>query len=436
MADADPLPKFAFRDDGPTLFEMAARGVRDLASVIPAAVLRERSVQLPSPPFGPRSPLVIADPDLARLVLVDKAGGFGRDRLLKRLMRRSWGDGLAGAEGAAWKQQREAAAPAFRAAEVSSRIPDFAAAAREVADTLRPDSPVDLTELAGRIVARIVLRVLVAAEGLAEPDAVAAIMPAYVDAIAAFGLADVLPLPERWHDRLRGIDRNAAVKRVKATARKIARERGTGDERSDLIDLLARAGPMEDNIRGLFPAAMDTTVRAAAWTLFILSRRTEWQDRIAAEAQACAGRYELARLPLARRAVQEALRLFPPAPMLVRSALRDTEVDGKPVRAGQTVAVSIYAMHRHRSLWDDPDGFDPDRFAPEHGQHKAYLPFGLGPRSCVAAQFALAEITVVVACLLATVALSRSDGLPSVSLRVSTRPTGPLTAYATKRRTG
>jgi cytochrome P450 len=91
-------------------------------------------------------------------------------------------------------------------------------------------------------------------------------------------------------------------------------------------------------------------------------------------------------------------------------------------------------MHRHCKHWDDPDSFDPDRFLPERfGNNPAYLPFGTGPRMCIAAQFALAEIAVVVARLLAELELEPAGPEPEVTLQITTRSTSGLSVSARRR---
>jgi cytochrome P450 len=100
---------------------------------------------------------------------------------------------------------------------------------------------------------------------------------------------------------------------------------------------------------------------------------------------------------------------------------------------GQPVTIAIYAMHRHRALWENPDAFDPDRFLPERGQHPGWLPFGAGPRVCIAAQFALAEIAVVAARLLSELELTPVDPAPQVSLQVTTRSISGLNVVARRR---
>ena len=111
------------------------------------------------------------------------------------------------------------------------------------------------------------------------------------------------------------------------------------------------------------------------------------------------------KLPVARAVVQEALRLYPPAFTIVRLAKERDELAGEEVPPGTLVVISPWLLHRHRKLWQDPDAFDPSRFlpgAPPVGRY-AYLPFGIGPRVCVGAQFALLEASLVLATLSARV---------------------------------
>lgn len=430
MTTDAPLPRYQFSETLPSLWAMARRGVSDPASVIPASILDELAVQLP----GPGAPLVIADPALAREVLVNREAQFTRDRFMRRLMRRSWGKGLAAAEGEDWHRQRRAAAPAFRPQAVAENSAAFAAAAADQAERWPLAELVELSQMVAKVIADIVFSVLVDGQGIVDTAAIAQDMPAYIRRIARFGMADLLPLPERVIDRLRGIDRDPAVVRMRNVARALADSRGEDRQRHDMIALLAGAGPVEDNIRGLLPAAMDTTVAGTSWALYTLAMRPEWQARVAAEARSCGDDWTLDRLPLARRVIQEALRLYPPAPLVVRAAQKAMQIGGFDLRKGQLVAVSIYAMHRHRSHWDAPDNFDPDRFLSERSASRpAYLPFGTGPRMCIAAQFALAEMTVVVSRLLAVLELAPAGPDPQVILNVTTRSATGLNVVAKRR---
>lgn len=425
-----PLPAFRFLDRQPTLREMIWRGVPDVGSVIPVTILDDFAVQLP-PGLG--APLVVSSPELAREILNDRADLFARDKFIRRLFRRAWGKGLAGAEGPEWQAQRKAASPFFRPSAVAEQLGAFAREADAVADSLPAESPVELNALALRIVSRIVFSVLVDGRGAVDPEAVARDVPGYIAKIVDFGPLDLLPLPEPLLDRISGVNRDPRTIRVRAAADRLTSARSEGPHRNDMIALLEGVGPVRDNIGGLIPAAMDTTVHGLSWALHTLALRPEWQRRAAAEAVAAGPAPMLDRLPLIRRVVQEVLRLYPPAPLLARSAAVAQEIAGHKVRRGQTVIVAAYAMHRHPRLWDNPDRFDPDRFLPERGIHEAFMPFGTGPRMCIAAQFALAEIAVILARLLARFELLPTGSVPVVSLKTTTRSLNGLHALVRRR---
>jgi cytochrome P450 len=101
--------------------------------------------------------------------------------------------------------------------------------------------------------------------------------------------------------------------------------------------------------------------------------------------------------------VQESMRLYPPAWAIEREALDDDEIGGYAIPAGSMVVISAFTMHRNPLYWENPEGFDPQRFAPERAEHRprgAYIPFGAGPRVCIGNQFALMEASLVLATVL------------------------------------
>ena len=124
------------------------------------------------------------------------------------------------------------------------------------------------------------------------------------------------------------------------------------------------------------------------------------------------------------------MRLYPSLPLMSRMCAEDVEVGGLNVTKGTFVFIPIYAIHRHRLLWDDPDVFDPDRFSPERsaGRHRfAYLPFGAGPRVCIGQAFAQTETVAILATLVRGATLEPDPGHRIRPLmRVSMRPEGGM----------
>jgi cytochrome P450 len=365
--------------------------------------------------------LVVSDPVLARQVLHEDNLSFGRDQLVSRLFRRAWGNGLAAAEGEAWTRQRQAAVPAFRPSSINTATQHFVAAGQWAAQAIPLDKPFDFGAIAPRIIARVLFPALVGTTGCKDADAVAADIAPYVRKIARFTPADLLPLPESVLDSLYGIGRDPAVRRLRKLAAELAQDLALADGDS-MIARIAKVGPIEDNIRGLLPAAMDTTGVALCWSLWLLARFPDWQSRVAEEAYA-APSLTFKNLPLCRAVVQEAMRLYPPAPLLARSVIAPTEVGGVKLKPGDSALVSIYAMHRHRAHWERPDTFEPERFIGKAGLPDAYLPFGTGGRMCIAAQFAVAEVAAILAALLQQLRFEVADPEPAVNLVISCRST-------------
>jgi cytochrome P450 len=143
------------------------------------------------------------------------------------------------------------------------------------------------------------------------------------------------------------------------------------------------------------------------WLFYLMASVPEAQEAVAAEAASAdlgpdGAPDTVSKLVRARAVVDETLRLYPPAFVIVRQALADDLVDGVLVPGRSLVLIAPWVLHRHRRLWDRPDVFDPSRFLPGAAPPPrfAYMPFGVGPRVCVGAQFALTELVLILAIML------------------------------------
>jgi cytochrome P450 len=139
---------------------------------------------------------------------------------------------------------------------------------------------------------------------------------------------------------------------------------------------------------------------------YLLSLHPEVEAKLHADLEAVLGGRvptydDLEKLTYTRMVIEEAMRLYPPAPALSgRVAREQDEVCGRLIAKGTEIAILPWVVHRHRALWSDPDRFDPERFSREQSAARprfAYLPFGGGPRICIGAQLALTEVSLLVA---------------------------------------
>jgi cytochrome P450 len=120
------------------------------------------------------------------------------------------------------------------------------------------------------------------------------------------------------------------------------------------------------------------------------------------------------------------MRLYPPAPIITRTATRAFPLGGFVVPEGAVIVVPIHAVHHHAALWKEPERFDPERFAPEQakGRHRyAYMPFGAGPRICIGSAFAQMEALAILAVMLKAVRLRpKASSMPEPVMKVTLRP--------------
>jgi cytochrome P450 len=227
---------------------------------------------------------------------------------------------------------------------------------------------------------------------------------------------------------------------VRFIASLIAERRAMGTDPAnprDLFDLMVAARDPEtgegfsdenlgDQVATMILAGHETTATALFWSLYLLALDPETQDRVASEARtvAAGGEPDFSRLAFTRAVIDETVRLYPPAFIIARAAKGRDIIDGRSVRKGDVVIISPWLLHRHKKLWREPDVFMPARFMPgaPPPDKFAYLPFGVGPRVCIGAHFALTE---------ATLALSRIVGTFNVSL-LGTRPAIPLGVVTTQ----
>jgi cytochrome P450 len=135
--------------------------------------------------------------------------------------------------------------------------------------------------------------------------------------------------------------------------------------------------------------------------------------------------------------VEEAMRLYPPAPRFDRQAVASDRLGDFEVKPGELVSIWPWLIHRHQGLWENPDAFDPDRFSPDRraGRHRfQYIPFGGGPRLCVGMRFAVAEALTILSHWLAAWRFAPVPGrLVQPSGMVTLRPAGGLPLVLARR---
>lgn len=383
------------------------------------------------------------DPALVDLILKKRPMDFPKSPRMAAGLQPLLGNSSFISNGKTWLHQRRIIDPAFEGGRLRQAFPamwDAAQSGVARLATLADGAPFDIEPHTSHIAADVIFRTLFS---IPIEDATASqVFDAFrdhQDAQPMVNLGGLMALPRwaRFHNRrvrgsarhIRGLirqlvdDRSARIAAGTAPADLATKIMTTPDPETGA---LFSGREMIDEVATFFLAGHETGASALAWALYLLSESPEWQEKLAAEAQAhlTPDFAAIKALPLSRAVFREALRLYPPVAMTVRQcAHAETLRDRKAPRGAQLV-LSPFHLHRHERLWDNPDGFDPARWDTENGKtcmREAYIPFSAGARACPGAGFAMVEGPLILSAILRAYRLQPGDTPPVPIMRLTLR---------------
>jgi cytochrome P450 len=417
-------PKPEPRADRVSLFTHLRLFRRDILSAQPARLYRAWMAEFRTPFF---ESYLCNDPMLVRAVLEDRPADFPKSGRVTEGLAPLLGRSVFVTNGEEWLHQRRIIDPAFEGGRLKAAFPAIWAAG-EAAVTRMGEGMQEIELATSHAAADVIFRTLFSipiedrmAQGVFHE------FRTYQRSAPILNLAAFLPLPA-WMPRLhrRATRRSAAVIRdliaglTAARAQAIAAGFAPDDLATKIMttpDPVTGQGfstaEMVDQVAIFFLAGHETSASALAWALYLLATHPEAQERVAVEAAGLRPEFAtMGSLRFTRDVFREALRLYPPVPMLVRQTTGPEAFRGRQLKPGAQVVISPWHLHRHERIWDRPDDFDPDRWAGE-GRETArdgYLPFSRGPRVCPGAGFAMLEGTLLLAHL---VRAFRFEALPA-----------------------
>ena len=408
-----------------SLFEMMRVAQDNNLAIVPEAAYEQPVYEFKAG-FG--SAFVISDPGEIKRVLLDNVANYPKGAEESRILGAAFGDGLLTSDGDKWRKHRRIMAPSFDHRSIVAYAPPMVEATSRflqrwdgMATGVVIDIEAEMTALTLDIISRTMFS--------ADAEGMGALVDQTLTrgmAAMRFGLLDIVPVLGPWRmkrtlERIRKIF-SALDSAIEALIK--ARAARSVDAPVDLLARLvaAKDGPGKDGEGGgamtarevrdevviIFIAGHETTAGAMTFVWYLLSKHPEAEARLHAELDRVLGGRaptydDLENLPYARQVIQEAMRLYPPAPALAgRAAVAEDEIGGKRIPKGSQVIVMPWVIHRHRALWRDPDRFDPDRFSPENSAGRdrfAYMPFGGGPRICIGAALAMTEAHLILAAM-------------------------------------
>lgn len=391
---------------------------------------------------------VCNSPDTVARAFIERHESFARKSpQMRHALAPLLGDGLFISDGEIWRRRRRVVAPIVHVSQLPSFAPLIVQAANETANRwadIPKGAPINALAEMAALTAEIICRTVFGRHlGSKHAGEIVSAFSEYQRLIGQLDLAYLVGLPD-WLPRFHSPAIHRAARRIHKVLDEIirgSRERFADGEAS-MIRLLLEARDSETGERlddtalrneaaVIFMAGHETTANSLAWTWYLLSQAPEAEDRLHAElARVLRGRLptleDVPELIYTRAAFEEAIRLYPPVPVLARQALQDERIRGRSIPTGSLVMVVPWLLHRHRKYWERPDHFVPERFLPENAGslvRHAYIPFSTGPRICAGAAFGLTEAILCLATLAQRVRLRlASDAVVEPVCRLSLRP--------------
>ncbi len=422
-------PKPKARPDRVSLWRYMKLFRQDLLSAQPARLYRAWMAEFRTPFF--RS-FLVNQPALVETVLKDRPDDFPKSGRISEGLRPLLGDSVFLTNGETWKRQRRIIDPAFEGGRLKDTFPAMRAAAEAAVDRLRrhDGDVVEIEAQTSHAAADVIFRTLFSIP--IEHEIAAQVFDrfrAYQREQPILNLGAFVPLP-RWMPRFHSRRTRTTAAEIRGLITRLTADRMAEIEAGTAPDDLATkimttADPltgvkfdteeMVDQVAIFFLAGHETSASALAWTLYLMALYPEWQERLAQEAQALddLGFSVMSKLRLSRDVFREALRLYPPVPMMVREASCPERFRDRDVPKGAQIVLSPWHLHRHERLWERPDAFDPTRWQTENGRkcgREAYLPFSAGPRVCTGAGFAMVEGPLILSMLLRYFRFERVQG--------------------------
>lgn len=407
--------------------------------------------------IGPVSVYLVNHPDLIRYMLQENHRQYGKTGGIWDVLRQVLGNGLPVSQGDFWLRQRRLMQPAFhkhRLAGFVNMMGDLGGAmAERWIDLSKGGEAFDILSQLNDLTMEIIVKSMFShsldpEEGHAFGDALVRALKYLEYRSWLFFIPLDWPMPRKAQFE-------RAYAEMTATMYRIIRERrATGEAHHDLLGMLMEARDedtgegmtdeqLRDEVMTTFLAGHETTAVTLAWALYNVAANPHIEHKLLDELQQVLGGRpptfdDLPRLTYNKMIVDETLRLYPAAWVITRTLNEDDTVNGYHLRKGDMMMFCSYTLHRNKAYWDDPETFNPERFATGGASNRlAYMPFGHGPRICIGGPFASMAAQLLLATFMQRIHLQPATARPPVPKPLITlRPDIPVMMRADERGKG
>jgi cytochrome P450 len=373
--------------------------------------------------FGLQPVYLVSHPDYLKRILWENYHNYRKPEMLYNSAKEMSQNGLFTSEGSFWLRQRRMIQPHLHRKALANLFSDMVDAIGDVLNSwellAKNNTEVELSEKMGDITITVITRTMFGKGTLPAADVTeigqsVVRMTKYIgETLYSTMLPQWFPLPGRGQFRY---DLNATRKTVNQIIKKCRQEKEIS---ASLINMLINSVDEESNegmteqqlfdeVMAIFTAGNETTATALIWLGVVIQNHPDILEKLHEEIDRVLGGRspsfeDVSHLIYTRQVFMEILRMYTVVPFLPRALNKADQLGDYHLPAEAMILVFYHGVHHNPRVWDNPEVFDPERFAPENlaGRHAfAYVPFSAGPRKCAGDEFALLEGTLVIAMLL------------------------------------
>lgn len=400
---------------------------------------------------------VVNDPALIKHCFVDNRQNYKFSAIRQRILRAVIGDGLISAEGEKWSHARRAMSPMFTPRNVKTFAQVMKETTqREMPNFLETNQTIKIADPMAALTYLVLSDTLFSGEIDRDQKAILKDVSTALTYVGRPDPLDLLNAPD-WLPRLSRLRGLKAVRHLREMIGELTRRRKKRRDAGEALpdDFLSRLllvgdadtapfsdDDVENHLLAFIGAGHETTARALSWLFYLLSNDTKSRERLEAEVDKLDidsippeswGEY----LPFTIACFEETMRLFPPAPFIVRQAIKEDTHDNVTIPKNSVLFLNTWQLHRHKTLWEKPNAFMPQRFlgqARENIGRFQYLPFGVGERVCIGQRFAMQEAAILIALLARNYRFDYAgEDVPWPKMRITVQPENSMPMRVTKR---
>lgn len=411
---------------------------------------------------------VINDPEMIKYCFVRNGKNYAMHPLRQSVLKPITREGLVSAEGEEWQRARRALSPVFTPRHINGFTNGmYASVKRELPRLLinakfkTSDGALDMGKVLTTLTYLVLSDALFSGDISEDTPEALELVAVLLETMGRPALSDLFGVPAHI-PRLTKLRGQKSAKKFREIITKTSDKRRAAKARGEILpdDFLTlmlahgegggedgKSAPftpaeLEDQMITFIGAGHETTARALSWMFYLLSNDKDARTRAEAEIDALdmdtiAPQDWGEHLPWTMACFEETMRLYPPVAVLLRTALEDDEFEGRHIPKDSAVMINMWVLHRHETLWEHPNAFDPSRFfgdARKDIGRFQYMPFGIGHRVCIGARFAMQEAAILIACMMKNYRFQYAGAKPPWPVvRVSVQADNGMPMHISKR---